>query len=64
MSEIIVYLHKCGFCHRVWKSESKVSNCPNCERQHVWFNYTSELKEKEDFEYEQRSVRSKTSKPE
>jgi len=40
----ILYLHICRHCRKIWKSEDKVSKCPKCEHQHIWFRGTSELK--------------------
>ena len=42
--DVIEYLHKC-LCGRVWYSEMKISHCPKCRRQHIWFNDTSRIKE-------------------
>jgi len=42
--DVIEYLHKC-LCGRIWYSELRISSCPKCQRQHIWLNDTSRLKE-------------------
>ena len=45
--DVIEYLHKCNeyVCGWFWYSEMKISHCPKCRRQHIWFNGTSRIKE-------------------
>ena len=42
--DVIEYLHKC-LCGWFWYSEMKISHCPKCRRQHIWFNGTSRIKD-------------------